>query len=134
MNPEHKDLVLLGGDLNLSTGLADRDARERSRIVLERIRAYGLKDCLAKWREEKDLPPMEGCRCEDTPCRHTLTRLTPNEPGADVPWRERYPIQVDYLFASEALANRLDEVVEIPAEEWEPYSDHRPVIAKFRAK
>jgi exonuclease III len=63
-----------------------------------------------------------------------LTRLTPNEPGANVPWQERNPIQVDYLFASKALASRLDEVIEIPPEQWERYSDHRPIIAKFRAR
>lgn len=133
-DPRHNEFVVLGGDFNISTGLADRAARKRSRLVLDRIRAYGLEDCLSRWREEKSLPPMEGCRCEDEPCRHTLTRLTPNEPGADVHWQERAPIQVDYLFASERLAHQLDEVIEIPPEEWEQYSDHRPVIAKFRAR
>jgi endonuclease/exonuclease/phosphatase family metal-dependent hydrolase len=62
-----------------------------------------------------------------------LTRLTPNIRDLDVPWPERSPIQVDYLFASEALARRLDEVIEIPPGEWERYSDHSPIVATFRA-
>jgi hypothetical protein len=131
-DPEYRDLVLLGGDFNISTGLADSSARERSRIVLNRIEAYGLVDCLGKWRKDRELPALEGCRCADKPCRHTLTRLAPNRPGAQVPWQKRNPIQVDYLFASETLASRLDEVIEIPPGEWERFSDHSPIIAKFR--
>lgn len=132
-DPAYNQLVLLGGDFNISTGLADPSASERSKIVLDRIEAYSLVDCLAKWHDDEGLPPMKGCRCHDKPCRHTLTRVTPNERHAALPWWDREPIQVDYLFASEALANRLDEVVEIPPDEWERYSDHRPVIAKFRS-
>jgi hypothetical protein len=132
-DPEYKDSLLLGGDFNISTGLSDPSARERSRIVLDRIKAYGLVDCLATWRQDEGLPPMSGCRCTDEPCRHTLTRLTPNKADVSIPWRERNPIQVDYLFASEALAGRLEEVIEIPPDEWESYSDHGPIVATFRA-
>lgn len=131
-DPNYKELVLLGGDFNVSTALADPSARERSRLVLDRIKAYGLVDCLAKWRKEKGLPRLPGCGCEDEEC-HTLTRLTPNKSGEKLPWQERTSAQVDYLFASKPLADRLDEVVEIPPEEWEPFSDHGPIIAKFRA-
>lgn len=60
---------------------------------------------------------MAGCRCDDEPCRHTLTRFTPNRRGAALPWQKRTPIQVDYLFAAEVLASRLDEVIEIPPDE-----------------
>ena len=132
-DPNHNRTVLLGGDFNIGTGLADPSARERSRIVLERIRAMGLVDCLAAWREKNDLPPLIGCRCDGNPCRHTLTRLSPNRPNSDVPWENRDPVQVDYLFASEELANRTDDVIEIPPSEWERYSDHRPIIARFRS-
>lgn len=131
-DPTHKELVLLGGDFNVSTGLSDPSGREQSRIVLDRIKAYKLVDCLAEWRRKRGLPRMPGCLCDDDDC-HTLTRLTPNKPGAELPWQERTSPQVDYLFASKPLANRLDEVVEIPPEEWERFSDHSPIIAKFRA-
>lgn len=132
-DPNYRNLVLLGGDFNISTGFADPTAREQSRIVLERIKAYGLVDCLSEWRKRKELPRMAGCRCDDDDC-HTLTRLTPNKPGAELPWRKRTSPQVDYLFASNALAHRLSEVVELPPEEWERYSDHSPIIAKFVRK
>lgn len=131
-DPLHNELVILGGDFNISTAF-EPPAREWSRIVLERIEAYGLTDCLALWRENEALPPLAGCPCDDAPCRHTLTRLIPNKGGSAVPWRDRTPFQVDYLFASKSLANRLDEVIEIPPDEWEPYSDHSPIIARFRA-
>ena len=130
-DPDHKDLVLLGGDFNLGTGLADPSVRKRSKIVLDRIKAYGLVDCLASWREQQDLPGIPGCSCGDEPCRHTMTRVTPSGEPA-VPWEKRNPVQVDYLFATDTLAKRLDDVVELPPEEWEPYSDHRPIIVKFK--
>jgi endonuclease/exonuclease/phosphatase (EEP) superfamily protein YafD len=132
-DPRHEGLVLLGGDFNTSTA-TDVEHRERDRIVLDRVKAYGLRDCLAEWREKNDLPPLVGCRCDDEPCRHTLTRLTPNKEGEERPWQERVSKQVDYLFASGALADRLDGVVEIEPEEWETYSDHRPIIVMFRAE
>ena len=116
-----------------ATRLTEVPAKEsKGRIVLERIEAYGLQDCLAIWRERGNLPPMSGCRCEDTPCRHTLTRLTPNTAGSDLPLDQRDPVQVDYLFASKAVANRLEEVIEIASSEWELYSDHSPIVVKFR--
>jgi hypothetical protein len=131
-DPAHRELVLLGGDFNIGTGLADPSARRRSKIVLDRIEAYGLVDCLATWREKRDLPGIPGCSCGDDPCRHTVTRVAPTQkPG--VPWEKRNPVQVDYLFATETLAEELDDVVELPPEEWEMYSDHRPIIARFKS-
>ena len=129
----YKKLVLLGGDFNVGTGLTEpADAAERSRIVLERIEAYGMTDCLAAWRKDHGLPPLSGCKCVDEPCTHTLTRLTPNKKGQSISWEKRIAPQVDYLFASKVLADRLDDVVEIHPDEWERYSDHRPIIAMFR--
>ena len=130
-DPRHNELVLLGGDFNTSTA-TQAPHRERDRIVLERIEAYGLHDCLAEWRKKNDLPRLEGCPCDDDLCRHTLTRLTPNPEGQDLPWQKRVSKQVDYLFASETLADRLNDVIEIEPEEWEAYSDHRPIIAMFK--
>lgn len=135
-DPRHKEFVLLGGDFNTSTATSG-EHRERDRIVLDRIKAYGLRDCLAEWRENNDLPALVGCPCDDCdhePCRHTLTRLTPNEKGEKRPWQERVAKQVDYLFASDALADRLDDIVDVEPEVWETFSDHRPIIVKFRAE
>ena len=130
-DPNHDGPVLLGGDFNIGTGLEDPAERERSRIVLNRIEAYGLVDCLAAWHEREGLPPLEGCRC-DPPCHHMLTRLNPQQRGSQKPWQERTPRQVDYLFASEDLADRLVDVIAIPPEEWERYGDHAPIVARFR--
>ncbi len=117
-------LVLLGGDLNTWTGWnARREARHlaRDRAVLERIRAYGLVDCLERVR-----PPgrLEGCTCslgED--CAHTWTRIDPRHP------RIRY--QMDYLFASPALADRLVHCEALSPTEWSRFSDHSPIVATF---
>ncbi len=132
-DPRHNELVLLGGDFNTGTA-TEAEYRERDRIVLDRIAAYGLHDCLAEWREKNHLPVLEDCPCSDDPCRHTMTRLTPNLRGQDLPWQKRVSKQVDYLFASESLANRLHEVIEIQPDEWEAYSDHRPIIATLKAE
>jgi endonuclease/exonuclease/phosphatase family metal-dependent hydrolase len=130
-DPTYKDLVLLGGDFNVGSGLADPVTRKRSKRVLDRIRAYDLIDVLARWKKKHGLPGLPDCPCGDI-CHHTLTRLTPNEKGANRPWEERQN-QVDYLFASEELARRVHDVVEISPLEWEVYSDHRPIIVSLRA-
>lgn len=130
-DPKYNELVLLGGDLNTSTA-TEAGHRERDRIVLDRIKAYGLIDCLAQERKKRNIPPLAGCRCGDDDCTHTLTRLIPNKKGKAIPWQKRVPYQMDYLFASSALAKRLDSCFALPPEEWEEYSDHSPIVARFR--
>jgi hypothetical protein len=120
-DPDYCDLVLLGGDFNTFTGHALPGDAERDRVTLERIEAYGLVDCLA----ERAKGPLKGCPCQklsERPCRHTLTRLIT---GDDTPYQE------DYLFASKALAESLDKCFALEPEEWQPYSDHAPIIATF---
>lgn len=130
-DPAHKDLVLLGGDFNTSTAV--EVGRERHELVLDRIEAYGLKDCLKDWRRDQGLGPLAGCPCNaPATCVHTLTRLYPDKAGKQAPWPERIAPQVDYLFASPGLAGRVDEIVDIPPEEWESLSDHRPIVVRFR--
>jgi endonuclease/exonuclease/phosphatase family metal-dependent hydrolase len=130
-DPAHKDLVLLGGDFNTSTAV--EIGQERHRLVLDRIEAYGMHDCLKEWRSDKRMGPLPGCPCnEPATCAHTLTRLYPDESAKQVPWLERIAPQVDYLFASTGLANRVEEVVDISPEEWESSSDHRPIVVTFR--
>jgi exonuclease III len=117
-------LVLFGGDLNTWTGWnARRDARHlaRDRVVLERIRAYGLVDCLERVRPSGRL---KGCTCSlGEQCTHTWTRLDPRYP------RTRY--QMDYLFASTALAERLVHCKALSPTEWSRFSDHSPIVATF---
>jgi hypothetical protein len=131
-DPRHNGLVLLGGDFNTITA-SDGSVSERDRIVLDRIWAYGLVDCLAERRDENAVPAPTNPDSEDKPRGYTLTRLIPNKAGEHIPRQDRRHLQVDYLFASQGLADRLDAVIEISPDEWERYSDHRPIIAMFRA-
>lgn len=118
----YNKLVLLGGDLNTWTGWdPDTEPRHlaRDRSVLQRIEAYGLVDCLKLKRRRGRL---NGCPCRDRSCKHTRTRRD----GSGIPY------QMDYLFASQALAMRLDSCVSLATDEWFSLSDHCPILARFR--
>jgi endonuclease/exonuclease/phosphatase family metal-dependent hydrolase len=115
-DPRYKEFLLLGGDLNTSTQWPKGVHLDGDRALLERIKAYGLVDCL----QEKRKPGRRECRCTLDICTHTETRLDPTHPG----------LQVDYLFASPALAERpLTSCKALPRSEWQEYSDHAPIIA-----
>lgn len=117
--------LLLGGDLNILAGRPRGAHLDRHQVVLERIRAYGLIDCL-----EKDLlarkPPrggLENCPCrQGEDCLHTWTKRDPQRPTI--------PYQDDYLFASRALAERLVSCEALPFSDDSP-SDHAPIVAAF---
>jgi len=113
--------VLLGGDLNTGTQWPKGRHLEGDTALLDRIKAYGPVDCLEKVRQPGRL---ENCRCvfgED--CMHTWSRLDPNHPDI--------PFQVDYLFASPALAERLKSCEALSPPEWQRFSDHSPIVATF---
>jgi endonuclease/exonuclease/phosphatase family metal-dependent hydrolase len=114
--------LLLGGDLNTWTGWkAGSWHLARDQVVFDRIRAYGLIDCLERTRKAGHL---KNCPCSfGTLCTHTRTRLDPRKP--DVPY------QMDYLFASRALAERLESCVALDSPEWRKRSDHFPIVAAF---
>jgi hypothetical protein len=120
-DPGYKERVLVGGDLNTSTAWRDPVHRVRDQGVLERFEAYGLVDCLTQMRGSERL---KGCTCVfGDECRHTWTRRDPQ--GPEVPY------QMDYLFASAALAERLKTCEALSPLEWADYSDHSPIIATF---
>jgi len=74
-DPRYNRLLLLGGDLNTWTGWKAGQHLDRDRVVLERIRAHGLVDCLGAKRRPGDL---EGCPCAlEGGCTHTRTRRDP---------------------------------------------------------
>jgi endonuclease/exonuclease/phosphatase family metal-dependent hydrolase len=112
--------ILLGGDLNTATQwLSNTPWLVRDRIVLERIAAFGLVDCLLAKRSPGRL---EGCPCEyGDDCAHTRTRLDNRWPNT--------PYQTDYLFATRDLAQRLSACEAVA--EARSYSDHFPLIATF---
>jgi hypothetical protein len=120
-DPDYKELALVGGDLNTSTAWKDPLHRARDQGVLDRFEAYGLVDCLRRVRGSKRL---EGCTCVfGDECRHTWTRRDPRSPEV--------PYQMDYLFASTVLAERLKSCEALSPLEWQEYSDHSPIIATF---
>jgi hypothetical protein len=87
--------LLLGGDLNIFAGRPKRERLDRHQVVLARLKAYGLIDCLADNREHG---PLRGCPCRmGDDCTHTWTYRRGNS---------RIPYQDDYLFASRALVRR----------------------------
>jgi endonuclease/exonuclease/phosphatase family metal-dependent hydrolase len=122
-DPAYKDLVLLGGDFNTTTAWPDHPRRVRDEGVLQRIKAYGLIDCLKQTRKPGRL---ENCTCVfGQDCQHTWTRLDPKQKGRKTPY------QMDYLFASVALARRLTSCDALSPLEWQKFSDHSPIIAMF---
>lgn len=124
-DPRYGRLVLLGGDLNTATQWPRHSPYlARDRVVLDRIRAYGLVDCLAAKR-----PPgrVAGCRCAfGDECTHVRTRLDRRWP--------HIPYQTDYLFASNDLAERLLTCEAISSSTVHAISDHTPIVATFRLR
>jgi exonuclease III len=118
---DHEDygrLLLLGGDLNVLAGRPQRAHLDRHQVVLERIRAYGLIDCLEATRPHGVL--------DDCPCgrSHTWTYRSRRRGRSHIPYQD------DYLFASPALA-RGGQLVDCKALPFTEASDHAPVVASF---
>jgi Endonuclease/Exonuclease/phosphatase family len=130
-HPNYGKYLVLGGDLNILAGKRSRRRPYRGQLVLERIKAYGLIDCL-----EKALPPdryedpagraeMDNCQCGlGEACTHTRTYYDKSRP--------QIPYQDDYLFASPELAGagRLVSCTALPVGPGSP-SDHAPIVATF---
>lgn len=113
--------VLLGGDLNTGTQWPRGRHLDGDTALLARIRAYGLVDCLEKVRKPGRLA---NCRCVyGDGCTHTWTRRDPKQP--------EIPLQVDYLFASATLAERLRACDALSPLEWQRFSDHSPIVTTF---
>jgi endonuclease/exonuclease/phosphatase family metal-dependent hydrolase len=111
--------LVLGGDLNILAGRPVRPQLDRHQVVLARLTAYGLVDCLAKMRQAG---PLERCPCRmGTECTHTWTYRR----GESL-----IPYQDDYLFASRALARRLQACRALDPPTF-PHSDHAPIVATF---
>jgi len=122
-DPRYNKLLLLGGDFNIWTGRSVQAAPhlDRHQVVLERIKAFGLVDCLLAKRPRG---PLQGCPCQlGEGCPHIWTKVDPRYPGV--------PYQDDYLFASPGLAERLRRCVALDPTEWSAHSDHSPIVATF---
>jgi len=116
---EYGKRLLLGGDLNILAGRPAGAHLDRHQVVLARIKAYGLTDCLER---ERPHGPLENCPCGlDEDCIHTWTKLDSERPTI--------PYQDDYLFASHAVDD-LESCKALPFTEHSP-SDHTPIVATF---
>jgi hypothetical protein len=108
----------MGGDLNVSTQLPAPYGRW-SDSVFDRIEAFGLVNLTARAVQRHPERRVTRCQCGDAPCLHVQTAT--HRTGT------RY--QNDYLFASEALAERLDDCIVLEA--GGRHADHWPVVATF---
>jgi endonuclease/exonuclease/phosphatase family metal-dependent hydrolase len=119
----YSNLLVIGGDFNTGTQWPAHDPfLARDRNVLDRLLAWGMVDCVAAKRPPGEL---EGCTCGlGRDCAHVRTRRDGRYPAV--------PYQTDYLFASPALAERLQSCEVLADDEWFAVSDHAPITANFR--
>jgi hypothetical protein len=109
----------MGGDLNVSTQLPAPYGRW-SRSIFDRIEGFGLVDLTAATVAKRPELRIEDCSCGEDDCGHLQTCT--QRPGG-----KRY--QNDYLFASRALADRLEDCYVMS--DGAAFSDHWPVVAEF---
>jgi exonuclease III len=124
-DPEYNARLLLGGDLNiLANPRPDDPARDSYRLVLERIKAYGLVDLFERDAELRDSPrqPPAHCPCGNTDCTHVWTFRSRRETLAHIPYQD------DHVFVSQALA---DQLKSCEAGAFNAASDHAPILATF---
>lgn len=125
-DPRYANRVILGGDLNLTTQWHG-EPRARAMGVFDRIRSFGLEDCLLA---KRDAGRIDGCTCSPDPCTHTRTKWEPGSTDGG------YPHQMDYLFATPNLIENggLVRCEVPPAEVWNSVSDHAPLEATFEVR
>jgi hypothetical protein len=118
--------LLLGGDLN-TLGIAKAGTRRLAKDmgVLQRIiQGFGLVDLLQRdlLKRKRRRGHLQGCPCSfGEECTHTWTH---RHPGSDIPYQD------DYLFASHALAERMDRCRAVDFAD-DATSDHAPIVATF---
>ena len=113
--------VVLAGDLNVTTQF-DEPTRSRHRNFLQRLEIFGLIDALSLMRPDR--PPLAGCPCNDTPCRHVRTQ---RHPQSEVPW------QNDYCFVSRSMGDAVSACYAHDGGDPAPWtlSDHCPIVLEL---
>lgn len=116
------EYVLIGGDLNLYSYSDGTVWGERGMVALKRLQAY----CLERIgpRRLPHEPRLERCPCPDLSCEHVNTFLYQSNPKSK-------PHQLDFFFATPALARHLTTCWADPDPDWFTHSDHRPIFATF---
>ncbi|WP_048815415.1 exonuclease/endonuclease/phosphatase family protein [Methanosalsum zhilinae] len=95
--------IILGGDLNASLQIDQKQKGESHKIFFERLEDFGLKDAFKKLNKPYPLQTL----------RHSKSK---------VKW------QNDYFFLSEQISNRIVDCAVIENESIRRYSDHNPVV------
>jgi len=95
--------IILGGDFNASVQFDKRQRSESHRIFFDRVKNFGLVDCLEKFHNQ----PVQTYR-------HSK---------GDEPW------QLDYLFLSRRLEDGLEKCYVVRDPDVLKLSDHNPVVA-----
>ena len=107
---------ILAGDFNVdkrmdtTEGMYWRKGMRTSQIIFERIEDFLLEDCLIKKYPN-------------------FVRTFRNKSG-----RDRVPWQIDHMFASKDLYNKLQKIEVLENTETSALSDHYPIIAEFDIK
>ncbi|MGF0117443.1 endonuclease/exonuclease/phosphatase family protein [Promicromonospora sp. Marseille-Q5078] len=114
--------VLVAGDLNIYSYADGTVWGDRYLTVFSRLAAYGL-EAVGPFRPDGE-PRLDRCSCPDAECRHVNTFLYRSDRGSR-------PHQLDYVFATPALRDRLTACWADPDPDWPTHSDHRPVLASF---
>jgi len=96
--------IVIGGDWNADIQLDGRNGNtaNANRLFFERLKDYGLQDCLASSVEY----PVQTHR---------------HNSDVDFPW------QLDYIYASSAIANRITDARVIDTPQIREISDHNPI-------
>jgi hypothetical protein len=76
-DPDYKELVLVGGDLNTSAAWKKPVHRVRDQGVLERFEAYGLVDCLKRVRGSERLKKCYSTRTRTGPGDRSVVATRP---------------------------------------------------------
>jgi len=97
--------IVLGGDFNASIQWDRRQKNESHRIFFERVKNFGLCDCLGKF--------------------YTKPIQTYRHPQGNTPW------QLDHLFISNEVENTLQKCYVIENENIVKFSDHNPIVAEL---
>lgn len=114
--------IIVAGDFNMYRGHSDR-WRARYDTVFARLAAYGLE--LIGPQPPSGRGPLPRCLCGPKPnCRHVQTYRHLSRPGSR-------PFQLDFMFATKRLKDRLVSCHAFDTPEVWERSNHCPVIATF---
>lgn len=97
--------IVLGGDLNVSLQYDHMYGSNNSRLVFDRLENFGLKNTFKQFYEDY---------------QRTLRHPASNR-----------PLQNDYLFVSDPLADRVVSCEVLENDEIREFSDHNPVVIEL---